>query len=319
MYKPSSKELGVNPVFFFFSLLFISLAVQATEPASDYEILAKRGDGIVTQAMFSARADKIPAKARLDTLRDGGRLQDVINTLLLRAQLAAEARKAGFQNKQIVIDRMQLAAEAELADAWMQHYQETRTEADYEQLAREYYQLHQKDMISSPKIDVSHILISQNERSIKEALELANSLSKQLQKDPSEFDGFVKQYSDDPSAASNGGKFNGVKKGDMVKPFEETAFALQEGEISEPVRTEYGYHIIRLDAHVAAEKLSFDDVKENLMKRQRKQHDDRISRDYLGRLTSLDVEMSEQQLEELINRLFGEDYVDPYTAGKDMK
>jgi peptidyl-prolyl cis-trans isomerase C len=311
-----SKEFVVNPVLFIFSLLFLSLTVQASEPDSDSEILAKRGDGIVTQMMFSARADKIPAEARLGALRDGGRLQDVINTLLLRAQLAADARKAGFQNEKMVKARMQLAADTELAEAWMQNYVDDQPDGDYEQLAFEYYQTHPDEMLTPEKIDVSHILVSTKERTQEEALELATSLSQQLEKDPLIFDDLVTEYSDDPSAASNAGKFHDVKRGDMVSEFEKMAFSLKEGEISAPVKTKFGYHIIRLDARMAPEKISFELVKQRLMDDERKQHGDRIKQDYLGRLTSLDVEMSEQQLGELIDRLFGEDFIDPYTAGK---
>ena len=129
----------------------------------------------------------------------------------------------------------------------------------------------------------------------------------------------VTEYTDEPGAASNAGKFYDVKKGDMVKEFEEMAFSLPEGQISDPVKTMYGYHIIRLDAHMAPEQISFEHVKQRLMNNERKQHGDRVKQGYLGGLTSLDVEMSGQQLGELIDRLFGEDYVDPYTAGKDMK
>ena len=102
----------------------------------------------------------------------------------------------------------------------------------------------------------------------------------------------------------------------MVTEFEKMAFSLKVGEISAPVKTTFGYHIIRLDARTAPGKLSFERVKQRLMDNELKQHGDRIKQDYLGRLTSLDVEMSEQQLEELIDRLFGKDYIDPYTAGK---
>ena len=306
----------MNPVFIIISLLFLSLTVQASEPDTDSEILAKRGDGVVTQMMFSARAEKIPAEARLGALRDGGRLQDVINTLLLRAQLAADARKAGFQNEKIVAARMQLAADAELAEAWMTRYVESQPEGDYEQLAYEYYQTHPEEMMSSEKIDVSHILVSTKERSQEDALELATSLSEQLEKDPSIFDELVTEHSDDPSAASNAGKFHDVKRGDMVTEFDKMSFSLEVGEISDPVKTMYGYHIIRLDTRTAPEKLNFERVKQRLMDNEFKQHDDRIKQDYLGRLTSLDVEMSEQQLGELIDRLFGKDFIDPYTAGK---
>jgi len=309
----------VNPVFIIFSLLFLSLTVQASEPDSDSEILAKRGDGVVTQIMFSARAEKIPAKSRLGVLRDGSRLQDVINTLLVRAQLAADARKAGFENEKMVAARMQLAAEAELAEAWLAHYVDNQPEGDYEQLASEYYQTHQKEMLTPEKIDVSHILVSTRDRPDEEALSMAVSLSQKLEKDPSIFDEFVTEYSDDPSAASNAGKFYDVEKGDMVTEFDEMSFSLQVGEISGPVKTKFGYHIIRLDGRTPPEIKNFEQVKQRLMDNERKQHGDRIKQDYLGGLTSLDVEMSEQQLEELINRLFGEDYIDPYTTAKDMK
>lgn len=53
-------------------------------------------------------------------------------------------------------------------------------------------------------------------------------------------------YSEDEGSASNGGLYRNVSRGTMVKPFEAAALNLQEGEISEPVETEYGYHIIQL-------------------------------------------------------------------------
>jgi len=309
----------VHPFIIIFSLLILSSFIHAAEPAGENDILATRGNGQVTQAMFTARADRIPADVRLEALRNGSRLQDVINTMLLRSQLATDARAAGFQNEEIVIARMQLAADTELADAWVQHYIQTQPEGDYEQLAREYYQLNQESMLTSPTVDVSHILISTKNRTQEEALELAVSLTQQLEEFPQKFDELVSEYSDDPSAASNAGKFFAVEKGDMVAEFEEAAFSLQQDEISVPVKTAYGYHIIRLDAHTAAEKISFEQVSERLIERERKQHRDRIQRDYLSSLTSLDVDMSEVQLLELVNRLFGDDYADPYTSGNDLQ
>jgi len=53
-------------------------------------------------------------------------------------------------------------------------------------------------------------------------------------------------YSEDPGSSSKGGAYYGVRKGQFVKPFEEAAFNLQEGEISEPVETEFGFHLIQL-------------------------------------------------------------------------
>lgn len=307
----------MNPLFAIFCLLVLSLPVQATEPDQDSEILATRGKGVVTQGVFTARAEKIPAKDRLVTLRDGNRLQEVINNLLLNSQLAVEAREAGFDKESSIQARMQLAAETELASAWLQNYKETRPSADYEQMAREYYQINQNKILTSKKVDVSHILISTEDRSPEEALGLATTLREQLEETPSEFNEMIVEYSEDPSKASNQGKFLAVKPGVMVKPFEDSAFNLEVGEISEPVRTEFGYHIIRLDAKIAPQQLSFEDVEKRLVARQKKQHIDRLILNYLDGFASHDVEVSQEALELLVDRLFGEDYVDPFANGRE--
>ena len=292
------------------SLLFFILTAQAKDTVNELDILAKRGNGVVTQAEFAARADKIPAKHRLTTLRDRKRVRDLIGTTLLRSQMASDAREAGFDKEQILIDRMQLAAEAELADAWVQHYVEMQPAADYEALAREYYAVYQEQIMTSEMVNVSHILISYAKHSDEEAKALADSVSEQLKVNPELFDELVLTYSEDPSAGSNKGKFTNVKKGDMVKPFEETSFALEQGEISVPVKTQYGYHIIRLDARIAPEQLTFDEVKSRLIEKERIKHEERVKQDYIQSLTSSEVKMTQEALEKMVRSQFGEDYVE---------
>jgi len=292
-------------------LLFSLPGSWAADLGTEQDILAKRGNGKVTQQAFTARADKIPTQFRRGALRNGNRLRDVINALLLQSQLAADARAVGFEKEELVRERMRLAANAELGEAWLQRYVETQPAADYEAMAREYYQLNKASMLTQEKMDVSHILISTDELSDEEALELADSLSQQLTQNPSVFDDLVLKYSDDPSAAANKGQFIGMKKGEMVKPFEDIAFNLSDGEISEPVQTKFGYHIIRMDRHIARKSVEFEDVKDRLVEDARTRHEDRIKEDYLGGLTSLNVEMSEEALEKLVIRLFGENYSEP--------
>lgn len=291
-----------------FSLLSANLAL-ATE-STDKDILASRGQGSVTQEEFTARADRIPANIRRSTLRDTKRLQDVINAMLLQSQLATAARTAGFDKAKIVQDRMRLAADAELANAWLDHYVDMQPEGDYEAMAREYYELNKDTLFSAPAIDVSHILISTTERSPEEAAEIANEIEQQLADDPGQFDALVLEYSDDPSAASNKGHFKSVKKGDLVKPFEEVAFAMQEGEISAPVETGYGLHIIRLDALLPATQMTYEDVKDRLIESERARHRERIKTSYLTELTNQNVNMTEEALEVMVKRQFGENYQD---------
>lgn len=290
-----------------------SSGIRAQETETNLDIFAERGKGVVTQDDFTARADRIPEHSRKATLRDRNRVNSLLQGLLIASQLAADAREAGFDKEKTVIDRMKLAADAELADAWLTHYVEVRSKADYEALAHEYYLLNGKSIRSSPKVDVSHILISTKERSDEDAKNLADKIYKKLVEDPSQFDKFVVEYSEDPSAPSNKGKFKNVKKGDMVENFEVTAFALQQDEISEPVKTEFGYHIIRLDASIKPRQMTFEEVKDQLILREQAKHDERVKLDYLDSLNSQEIKMSEAQLMEMVRRQFGEDYVDPGT------
>lgn len=293
-------------------LLFQCLSVRADGPD---ELLAQRGKGTLTQTEFTARTDKIPANIRMATLRDRNRLRDVINSMLLISQLTADAREAGFEMTPIVIERMRLAAESELATAWLVHYVNTQPPGDFEKLAFENFQLNQASILSSPAIDVSHILVSTSERADADAQMLADSIYQQAIDDPTVFDELVMEYSEDPSASSNKGSFRNVKKGDMVKAFEETAFGLQAGEISNPVKTNYGYHIIRLDALTPAQEMSFDDVKAQLIDTEQKRHADRIKRDYLSTLNTMDVDMTKDALEKLVERQFDENNIDSAVTG----
>ncbi len=297
----------------------ISFSIIANDQLPDSEILAKRGDGVVSQARFEARAAKIPAENRRATLRDNTRLKTLINTLLLRAQIVADARVAGYDKEPIVVERMNLGAEAELAEAWVEHYIESQPEGNYEQLAQEVYALNKHKMMSKPTIDVSHILISSEDRSDAEAKSLAESLSIRAKNQPEDFDELIAEHSEDPSVASNKGRFYKVKRGDMVKTFEDSAFSLKIGEISDPVKTNYGYHVIRLDMHNEAIQKTFEEAKDPLIAQERKRHDDRIRNDYLGGLSQLDVEMTKEALEEMVRRQYGDDAVESETGSDETE
>jgi len=213
----------------------------------------------------------------------------------------------------MIKSRMELAAETELSDAWLQHYMENQPDADYEQLAQEYYLLHQEEFMEAEKYSVSHILISTEQHPQEEAKELAADLHRQLELSPDSFDQFVLEYSEDSSAASNKGKFGNVKRGDMVKPFEDAAFALKEGEISRPVLSAYGYHLIRLDALIAPQQKDFEQMKPHLVEAEHKRHQERLRDEYLSSLSMQEMDVSEESMREMIRRVFGEGYLDTQT------
>jgi len=98
-----------------------------------------------------------------------------------------------------------------------------------------------------PSVDISHILlqITPSEESVQEAFEKIKMIQDRLASGE-DFAALARQFSEDPGSAANGGEIGFVSRGTLVKEFEETAFALEEGEISDIVQTQFGFHIIQL-------------------------------------------------------------------------
>lgn len=121
---------------------------------------------------------------------------------------------------------------------------------------RQYYQAHKDRLKSYYTFNCDHILVDHREQ--------AEELKQRL--DQGEiFEDLAKKYSQCPSKA-NGGNLGDFPSGTMVKEFEEALMTLEEGEISQPVKTNFGYHIIRLNRKTKHTADDFDAVKEQLGK-----------------------------------------------------
>ncbi len=111
----------------------------------------------------------------------------------------------------------------------------------------------------------SHILInapknaSASERTSAKAK--ADTLLVDLKKSPDSFADVAKKNSQDPGSAANGGDLDFFARGAMVKPFEDAAFAMQKGDISPVVESDFGFHIIRLTDIKAPKQKTFEEMK----------------------------------------------------------
>ena len=121
----------------------------------------------------------------------------------------------------------------------------------------------------------SHILIATNKDAPKAekaaAKAKAEKLLAQLRKNPGDFPKLAKENSQDPGSAERGGDLDFFGKGMMVKPFEDAVYKLKQGEISDLVQSDFGYHIIQLTGVKPASVKTLDEVKSDIAAEIKKQ------------------------------------------------
>lgn len=112
----------------------------------------------------------------------------------------------------------------------------------------------------------SHILIVAKTEGEKAAAKAkAEEVLKEVRKTPAKFADLAKQYSQDPGSAKSGGDLGYFGRGMMVKAFEEAVFKQKEGEISDVLESEFGYHIIKLTGIKTAKVKSLDEVRADIV------------------------------------------------------
>jgi peptidyl-prolyl cis-trans isomerase D len=118
-----------------------------------------------------------------------------------------------------------------------------------------WYDGHKAQFQQAEERRASHILIASEKLGKDKAKARAEEVLKEVRKNPAGFADLAKKNSDDPGSASKGGDLGFFAHGMMVKPFEDATLALKEGEISDIVESDFGFHIIKLTGiHAAKEK-----------------------------------------------------------------
>jgi peptidyl-prolyl cis-trans isomerase D len=140
---------------------------------------------------------------------------------------------------------------------------------------RKYYDEHQNEFGAPEERRAAHILVSVSAGASQAEQDVAKNKAEQLlqqaRQNPAKFAELAKKNSQDPGSAANGGDLGFFGRGMMVKPFEDATFALKVGEISGLVRSDFGYHIIRLVAIKPSKVIPFDEARENIANKLRQQ------------------------------------------------
>jgi len=158
---------------------------------------------------------------------------------------------------------------------------------------RGFYQAHVADYAYPEQRSASHILVEVPKNASAAEVETATKKAEEfakLARQGESFEKIVKEHSDDPGSKGEGGQTGFFVRGVMEKPFEDAAFSMKPGEISDPVRTDFGYHVIRLNEIKEGRTKSFEEVRGEVEKAYRQEQAEKVFYDQLEQLEQLTYE-----------------------------
>jgi parvulin-like peptidyl-prolyl isomerase len=245
------------------------LGVPAPKPTAvpPDQVVLTVGDEKLTAGEFDQLVDALPEQVRASA-RGPNRRQFAEQLVRIKI-MSQEARKRKLDESPTVQRQIELQKENLLANVLFQEMA-TNVKVD-EATAQKYFDQHKSEYES---VHARHILVrfkgsqlplgaGKKELTEEEALAKAQEIRKKLEAGE-DFAALAKTESDDAQTGAKGGDLGTFKHGQMVPEFEQTAFGLPVGQISEPVKSKFGYHIIKVEQH---EVKTFPEVRPELEKK----------------------------------------------------
>src|SRR5579883_3303588 len=253
-----------------FFLLFagaLAWAQQQAPPSAADPVVLTVGNEKITQSQFEQMIATLPAQQRAQITNPEQR-RKVAEQLAELKTLAQEGRARKLDQNADVKTKLALTADQVLANA---EYQELGAAPAKEADLRAYYDSHKEDW---EEVTARHILIrfqgsqaplrpGQKELTEAEALQKAKDLKAKIDAG-APFAELAKTESDDVGSGANGGDLGAFGRGRMVKEFENAAFSQPIGQVGDPVKTQFGYHLILVEKR---QNKSFEQAKVEIQQR----------------------------------------------------
>ena len=238
------------------------MSVELFEQRLRQDMVTQQAVAAVTQAVLPGKTTGQRWLAAQLESRDVAEVVFKADDYLSQVKLATDAAKTFYEGNRkafevpeqikaefLVLNRQTMAAQTTVSDEEI----------------KAYYNSHQDQYKQGDERRASHILIAvdknASEAAVKDAKARIEDIQSQLKKSPANFAALAKQYSQDPGSAKQGGDLGWFGKGAMVKPFEDAAFSLKEGAISDVIRSDFGFHLIQVTGARGEKAKPLDEVK----------------------------------------------------------
>ncbi len=218
---------------------------------------------LFNQAMDAIIAEKLITQAAKSEKIDNAKVEEELKRFEeqfgSREKLEEELKKDGKSYEEL----RKMIETSQRQRAWFEPKIAALTKVTEEEM-KEFYASTPEASRAPEVVRASHILLltppEGGEEVAKQKLkEIQEIRAKIVAGEP--FEIMAKNHSEDPGSKDKGGDLNYFRREEMVKEFSDVAFSLPVGEVSGPVKTQYGYHLIKVTDHKAAANVSFEEVK----------------------------------------------------------
>ncbi len=227
------------------------------------ELVTDKQDHQIRNNNLEVLLEMAPVDAQIKLLNNKTQLNEQLEQLYLRKVLAEMAVNEGLDKQGLNAERLEAIRNEALYLLKLDALRKSNKK-DYTKYAQQLYLVNQAEYSGAARVDAAHILISTKTLSDAEALAKAQEIRQQLMQGAN-FNELALKESDDKTVKKNKGEMGAFTSEQMVKPFSDAVFAMQVGEISEPVKTKYGYHLIKLNKIILAGVKPFDEVKAGII------------------------------------------------------
>jgi len=234
-------------------VLAISLvACKPGEGKKEGKTLAEVDGKTITTEDFKNEVDRLPPYLKPMVQSSEGR-KELLDSMIVREILLEQAKKDGVDKSKDVSDRLDDLRKRLIVETYLKKKVEAEAKVTDEEM-KKFYDENKDKFKTGDQVRASHILVKTD----KEAQDILAQLKK-----GAKFEDLAKKYSADSSAAK-GGDLGWFPRGAMVPEFDKVAFSLKEGELSGIVKTNFGFHIIKVTGKRAAGIRTFDEMKDQI-------------------------------------------------------
>ncbi|UCG78751.1 MAG: peptidylprolyl isomerase [Nitrospirota bacterium] len=276
--------------------LFMALAFGCSGGSGDSgnvtppgEHLITVGPNVITEGDISERLSAIPEYAK--GIYDGEEgFRNIVDELIKTELLYLQALKKGVDKDPEYIEMVENYKKFALVGMIFEQAIGSAPEVT-DKKARDYYEKNRGDFTQPDRIKASHILL----KSQAEADEVYRLLM-----NGGSFEDLARERSIDTNSAENGGDLGLFSRGEMSEEFEEVAFSLRKNEISKPVKSTFGFHIIKVTERKDGQTMEYKRVKDLIVQKLQKEEQQKAFEEYLKKVRKeFPVEVNEARLEEL--------------------